>query len=167
LLPQYGQHVLERLVKLPYRSHVLGALRQNGLELGDQCYDRVRIANDVIDELGRVAGQGAGQWMQAAVGIAIIAFHVTSLQWRSWATISAGASGWASSSLSMSANPKPSLARLALSSVSGSESLATQLSLAACNSQIAHIALIYDLTVVTRNSDAFVSSGVRSLSPFR
>ena len=33
--------------------------------------------------------------------------------------------------------------------------------------QIAAIALIYDLTVVTRNTDDFVSSGVRSLNPFR
>lgn len=33
--------------------------------------------------------------------------------------------------------------------------------------QIAAIALIYDLTVVTRNTDDFVSSGVRSLDPFR
>jgi len=33
--------------------------------------------------------------------------------------------------------------------------------------QIAAIALIYDLTVVTRNTDDFVSSSVRSLNPFR
>lgn len=33
--------------------------------------------------------------------------------------------------------------------------------------QIAAIALIYDLTVVTRNTDDFVLSGVRSLNPFR
>ena len=33
--------------------------------------------------------------------------------------------------------------------------------------QIAAIALIYDLTVVTRNTDDFVSSGVRKLNPFR
>lgn len=33
--------------------------------------------------------------------------------------------------------------------------------------QIAAIALIYDLTVVTRNTDDFVSSGVRRLNPFR
>ena len=33
--------------------------------------------------------------------------------------------------------------------------------------QIAAIALIYDLTVVTRNTDDFVASGVRSLNPFR
>ena len=33
--------------------------------------------------------------------------------------------------------------------------------------QIAAIALIYDLTVVTRNTDDFVSSGVRSLNPYR
>lgn len=33
--------------------------------------------------------------------------------------------------------------------------------------QIAASALIYDLTVVTRNTDDFVSSGVRSLNPFR
>jgi hypothetical protein len=33
--------------------------------------------------------------------------------------------------------------------------------------RIAAIALIYDLTVVTRNTDDFVSSGVRSLNPFR
>lgn len=33
--------------------------------------------------------------------------------------------------------------------------------------QIAAIALIYDLTVVTRNTDDFVSSGVRDLNPFR
>ena len=32
---------------------------------------------------------------------------------------------------------------------------------------IAAIALIYDLTVVTRNTDDFVSSGVRSLNPYR
>jgi predicted nucleic acid-binding protein len=33
--------------------------------------------------------------------------------------------------------------------------------------QIAAIALIYDLTVVTRNTDNFVPSGVRKLNPFR
>lgn len=33
--------------------------------------------------------------------------------------------------------------------------------------QFAAIALIYDLTVVTRNTEDFVSSGVRSLNPFR
>ena len=33
--------------------------------------------------------------------------------------------------------------------------------------QIAAIALIYDLTVVTRNTDDFVPSGVRSLNPYR
>ncbi len=33
--------------------------------------------------------------------------------------------------------------------------------------QIAAIALIYDLTVVTRNTDDFVSRGVRKLNPFR
>ncbi|MBN8442144.1 MAG: type II toxin-antitoxin system VapC family toxin [Thauera sp.] len=37
----------------------------------------------------------------------------------------------------------------------------------AIDKQIAAIALIYDLTVVTRNTDDFVSSGVRSLNPFR
>lgn len=33
--------------------------------------------------------------------------------------------------------------------------------------QIAAIALIYDLTVVTRNTEDFVSTGVRELNPFR
>ena len=36
----------------------------------------------------------------------------------------------------------------------------------AIDKQIAAIALIYDLTVVTRNIDDFESSGVRSINPF-